>query len=130
MTDNHEYETPEQGATDWHVPLNANFEQLDAEVEIRDREDQRGGYQPKAGAKFLATDTGTVYLGDGTEWVRAPVADHDHDGDTVAPGQLNGDVVSRDEPIDALPGNIYVTSDSAADPTENDGDIVFYVNNE
>ena len=67
-TQNHEYDTPEQGATDWHKPLNNNFEQLDADVEIRDRDDTRGEYDPKDGAKFLAVDTRRVYLGDGSEW--------------------------------------------------------------
>lgn len=119
MTDNHDYDAPEKGATDWHLPLNSNFEQLDTDVEIRDSEGELNSYQPKAGAKFFATDTGNIYLGDGSKWTRAPTGT-----------RLDGDVVNRTEPIDSLPGNIYVTNDSTVDPTENDGDIVFYVNNE
>lgn len=130
MTDNHDYETPEKGRNDWHLPLNNNFEQIDTDVEVRDIESELGTYRPKNGAKFFATDTGAVYIGDGTEWHRAPTAAHDHDGDELAPAALDGDVVGRSEPIDSLAGNIYVTDNPDADPTENDGDIVFYVNNE
>jgi hypothetical protein len=70
MTDNHAYNTPAEGATDWHVPLNDNFERLDADVEVRDRETARGGYAAKAGAKYFATDTGAVFIGDGSSWNR------------------------------------------------------------
>lgn len=46
---------------------------------------------------------------------------------TVFTDALDGDVTSDDrtEPIDNLPGNIYVTEEGAEDPTENDGDIWF-----
>ena len=74
MANNHEYNTPDEGRTDWHLPLNDNFEQLDTDVEVRDREDTLGSYQPKDGAKFFAVDTGAVFLGDGTEWSAAPQA--------------------------------------------------------
>lgn len=69
---NHRYNTPSEGATDWHVPLNENFRRLNADVEIRDREANRDGYEPAAGAKFLATDTGNRYVGDGSTWTRLP----------------------------------------------------------
>ncbi|MFB6077867.1 MAG: hypothetical protein ABEJ80_02670 [Halarchaeum sp.] len=68
MTDNHDLNTPAKGTLDWNVPLNENFERLDAAVEIRDVRANRSNYVPKDGAKFLATDTGRVYLGDGTSW--------------------------------------------------------------
>ncbi len=68
MTDNHSYNTPTKGATDWHIPLNDNFERLDADVEVRDREANRTDYVAKAGAKFFATDTGAAYIGDGSSW--------------------------------------------------------------
>jgi len=72
MTDNHSYNTPEQGASDWHLLLNENFEQIDTDVEIRDVESALDSYQPKEGAKFLSTDTGNVYIGDGSEWLDLP----------------------------------------------------------
>lgn len=68
MTSNHEYDTPEQGTTDWHTPLNRNFERLDTDVEIRDVDANKDEYEPKSGAKFLATDTKRVYLGTGDGW--------------------------------------------------------------
>lgn len=72
MTDNHGYDTPEEGTLDWHVPMNANFERLDRDIEIRDQEAQLDSYQPKTGAKFFALDTGSVFIADGNSWLRAP----------------------------------------------------------
>lgn len=68
MTDNHGYSTPGHGTSDWHIPLNDNFKKIDTDVEVRDAEANLNDYQPNAGAKFLATDTGSVYLGDGQGW--------------------------------------------------------------
>lgn len=65
---NERYETPEQGTTEWHVPLNENFERLNTDVEVRGAESDREEYDPTEGAKYLSTDTGTVYLGDGDSW--------------------------------------------------------------
>lgn len=70
MTENHEYNIPEQGASNWHVPINDNFETLDTEVEIRDYASNRENYAPKRGAKFLAVDSGAVHIGDGSSWTR------------------------------------------------------------
>ncbi|MFB6105947.1 MAG: hypothetical protein ABEJ70_03145 [Halobacteriaceae archaeon] len=68
MTQNHQYNTPSEGTLNWDVPLNANFAALDTDVELRDVAANRTNYTPKDGAKFLATDTGTVYIGDGSSW--------------------------------------------------------------
>ena len=68
QTPNHGYNVPNEGAQDWHVPLNDNFEQYDTDIEIRDTAANRSNYDPKQGAKFLATDTGRVSLGDGSNW--------------------------------------------------------------
>lgn len=62
------YNTPTKGTLDWHVPLNENFNNLDTDVELRDIDANKGNYTPTAGAKFLATDTGSIYLGDGSSW--------------------------------------------------------------
>lgn len=67
-TENHKLNTPQKGETDWDVPLNENTADLDTLVEIRDTDTSRNDYTPKDGAKFLATDTGEVYLGDGDAW--------------------------------------------------------------
>ncbi|WP_254832733.1 tail fiber domain-containing protein [Haloglomus salinum] len=70
-TPNHSYNIPEEGATDWHQPLNENFRQYDTDIEIRDEEANRSNYEPVDGAKFLATDTGVVSIGDGENWLPA-----------------------------------------------------------
>lgn len=67
-TENHEFNTPGRGETDWNVPLNENAVALDTLVEVRDLDANRNEYAPKDGAKYLATDTGVVYLGDGSAW--------------------------------------------------------------
>lgn len=71
MTNNHNYSTPQKGATDWHLPLNNNFEQIDTDVEVRDLEQNLSEYTPESGAKFMATDSGAVFLGDGSTWTKA-----------------------------------------------------------
>jgi len=92
MTDNHGYNTPSEGTLDWHVPLNENFERLDTEVEIRDADANRSNYTPTDGAKFLATDTGTVYLGDGTDWQRIGSLTNVTVGSTAPSNPSEGDL--------------------------------------
>lgn len=65
---NNRYNVPEPGTTDWHIPLNENFERLNIEAEIRDLSGNRSQHDPTAGSKYLATDTGEVFLGDGDQW--------------------------------------------------------------
>jgi hypothetical protein len=65
---NHGYNKPSEGTLDWHIPLNDNFKQLERDIEVRDVEANRGDYQPDMGAKFLATDSGATYVGDGSNW--------------------------------------------------------------
>jgi len=69
-TPNHEYNRPPRGTQDWGRLLNENFSRIDGDVEIRDTEANRDQYTPKPGAKYLATDTGQIYLGDGNNWKR------------------------------------------------------------
>ncbi|GGM64981.1 hypothetical protein J2752_000354 [Halarchaeum rubridurum] len=103
MTENHGYNTPAAGATDWHVPLNENFEAFDTDVEVRDTDANRTNYAPKAGAKFLATDTGRVYLGDGSAW--SPL------------GSLSGDAAGGGGVTEALvKGNLVVLARQLAAP--------------
>lgn len=68
-TPNHGYSIPEQGEEDWHSPLNDNFAAFDADIELRapgvpDDEE----LDPVPGAKYLDTDTGVVFIGDGEQW--------------------------------------------------------------
>lgn len=72
MTENHGYNQPQQGSNDWHAPLNENFAFIDTDIEIRDQETARSDYVPKNGAKFFSTDTGAIYVGDGSSWVHIP----------------------------------------------------------
>lgn len=59
---------PAEGTLDWHIPLNENFENLNVDVEVRDSDSNRRNYSPDSNAKFLATDTGNVYIGNGSSW--------------------------------------------------------------
>ena len=59
-TPNHNYNTPDEGTTNWHDPLNENFEKIDADVEIRASEAEKGEYDPKEGAKYEAVDSGAA----------------------------------------------------------------------
>lgn len=70
MTENHDLNTPPEGSSDWHIPLNENFQKLDDKIEIRDDESTRNNYTPKVGAKFLSTDTESAFVGDGSQWLR------------------------------------------------------------
>jgi hypothetical protein len=88
VTENHGYNTPREGATDWHIPLNENFEQIDRDVEIRDTEAKRSEYAPRAGAKFLATDTENEYLGDGSEWQKLATSGKSPSFDSVETREL------------------------------------------
>jgi len=75
------YTTPNEGTLDWHVPLNENFEQLDQDVERRDTEANIDQYDPDAGAKFFATDSGAIYSGDGPAWTMVGYATRAVGGD-------------------------------------------------
>jgi len=94
MTNNHNYNTPSEGTLNWDVPLNENFAALDTDVEIRDTDGNRGSYEAKQGAKFLATDTGNVYLGDGSNWQRL--------------GSVRSVTVGTSEPTDPSEGDIWI----------------------
>lgn len=77
-TDNHGYDVYSVGEeSPWsHGPT---IESLDTDVEIRDVESNLPNYTPKNNAKFIATDTNAVYLGNGTNWnvvTFKPTADH------------------------------------------------------
>lgn len=72
MTENHGYQTPTAGATDWHVPLNENFRALDTDAPVVDVESALDTYTPKGGALFVASDTGRRYAGDGSQWTEVP----------------------------------------------------------
>jgi hypothetical protein len=125
-TPNHGYNVPNAGAENWHVPLNENFEQYDTDIEIRDTEDNLSGYEPKEGAKFLATDTGKLFVGDGSAWTPSlalgrytPLSGNDnsfsrslvfgHPANAVTPG-VSGATIggggSKDHPNEVAVGDL------------------------
>jgi len=115
-TPNHEYNVPAQGDQDWHQPLNENFEAFEVDIELRDQESNLGNYQPTAGAKFLATDTGVVYRGDGNSWAPAFVHPEYDDSNNeavfgqtvVAPGVDTGELtgsITGGTPLTNIAGN-------------------------
>lgn len=97
------YDTPQEGTLDWHIPLNENFQRLDRDVEIRDAAANRSNYDPQSGAKFLATDTYDVYLGDGGSWNKVGNL---ADGDS---GSTSGSGTSLSEALAA--GNVVAVGD-------------------
>jgi hypothetical protein len=107
-TPNHNYNRPSQGTKNWHVSLNENFGEIDTDVEIRDEENKRSQYTPKQNAKFLATDTGAVYIGDGSEW---------HLLGSLDASAGNGGRTA-DGTVVAPPGEVQSTIDDAATNSE------------
>lgn len=99
-TSNHGYRRPSPGTANWHVPLNENFGRIDTHVEVRDEGANREDYEPKQGAKFLATDTGTVYVGDGDRWQMI--------------GSLAATATAIDGTIIARPGELQEQIDDAS----------------
>lgn len=95
MTRNHDYNTPSKGTSDYHLPLNENFQKIDSDVEIRDTESNLSNYDPKDGAKYLSTDTRTVFIGDGSQWNEV--------------GQIK-----------KLPGDVYIQETAPTNPDKND----------
>lgn len=70
-TPNHDYQLFADGEHPWgHRP---DFQSLDTDVEVRDTNANRTNYTAKINAKYLATDTGHVYIGDGTSWIELGV---------------------------------------------------------
>lgn len=65
-TDNHEFQIWEYGERPWnHI---ADFEKLEERLAVRDAESNRSDYTAYDGARFIATDTGAVYDGNGSSW--------------------------------------------------------------
>ena len=103
-TPNHEYNVPDQGDQDWHQPLNENFEEFEVDIELRDQESNLGDYDPTDGAKFLATDTGVVYLGDGTDWnATFLVAEYD---DSTGEATISGTLATSKLDVDTIGGSL------------------------
>lgn len=117
MTDNHAYNTPAKGETDWDVPLNDNFERLDTDVEIRDTEANRGSYTPKAGAKFFATDSGAIFIGDGANWSRLASSGETPEFDTVQADTVTATRIEADTVVTNDAGTTVWDANSQSIPS-------------
>ena len=95
MTDYHNLNTPEEGAADWHLPLNENFRTIDKKIELRDEAGARSDYPPKAGAKYFATDTGAQWIGDGDEWHRLASTGDSPEFNSISHRDPSGQVLKR-----------------------------------
>lgn len=69
-TTNHKYNKPSRGDTDWGVALNNNFDDIDADIMVRDLDANKSDYTPISESIFLSIDTKILYIGDGSEWVQ------------------------------------------------------------
>jgi hypothetical protein len=121
-TPNHALNRPDKGAKDWHVPLNENFATIDAGIEVRDFAENRTEYTPTEGSKFLATDTGAVYIGDGSRWTQTGSISGSPGSVTAAPGEVQSVIneYSTDEQwgpkpmrtVTLIAGTTYETTDT------------------
>jgi hypothetical protein len=68
FTENHNLEKPDEGESPWTDAHHDLVDNVEVVAEIRDAESALDTYNPKRDALFRSTDTGAVYLGDGTEW--------------------------------------------------------------
>lgn len=68
LTTNHGYQIPEKGENDWHIPLNDNFDAIDTDIPIADADGAKSEYKPIDRSLYIAIDTATLYVGDGTQW--------------------------------------------------------------
>ena len=113
MTENHGYNTPAEGTTDWHVPLNENFELLDTDAPLIDTEANLSQYTPKTDALFIASDTGERYVGDGSSWVGLPAPGTATTQDTTSTGSILGIVSSTPTHVAKKDGEDSVLIDAA-----------------
>lgn len=65
-SDNHNFDLDYAEGETWSY--NSEFNTLEQKVIVRDTDANTGEYTPHTDAIYWATDTGDVYLGDGTAW--------------------------------------------------------------
>lgn len=73
-TTNHNYYKPTDGETSWGDEKRSDWDDVDVDMEIRDRDSNKSNYAALDGALFRATDTKVLYEGSGSNWVLY----HDH----------------------------------------------------
>lgn len=70
-TANHDFARPDEGTLEdeWGPIINQNLiDLLEERVTVTDTDTNRSNYTPYADASFIASDTGDVHIGDGTNW--------------------------------------------------------------
>lgn len=102
-SDNHDYQLFEDNEEEWEH--RTDFENLDIDVEIRDTEESLNDYTPKNGALFRATDTGTIYLGNGDDWSISDFSAGSIEADSIS--------IGGSEPITNPAGNNLSIVDGA-----------------
>lgn len=123
MENNHNYERPSVGMTDWHVPINENFAKLDGDVEIRDQEANLSDYTPKTGAKFLALDTENVFIGDGSTWHKLAASGQDPTVNSVSTKHINQEVYASEFDGEGLASKVENALQWIADNTDGQGRV-------
>lgn len=87
-TPNHNLNTYSEGDTNWtHSP---DMEHIEERLQIRDTEEKLENYVPHSKATFIATDTGAVYDGDGSQWNKATRKLGDAEAETLRTEELRG----------------------------------------
>jgi hypothetical protein len=99
-TEKHGLNLPAKGTTDWNVPLNENFEKLDAAslLQVYDVTTLKADFTPSDETFAFIESTREFWSGTGTEWVR--VGHVKQSGNEV--------YVQSSEPTNAVEGDIWI----------------------
>lgn len=96
LTTNHGLQLWAAGELDWEH--RDDMQHIERTLTIRDFDANLSNYTPYDGARFEATDTGAIYLGDGSNWdAITPKPTQDHIDDTTNPHSVTA------SQADALP---------------------------
>jgi hypothetical protein len=83
-TNNHGLYKPADNEHDWGDDYRTDFDTIDTALTVRDTDANKTNYSALSGARYEATDTGAVYLGDGSTWVFYRHQPTDHIADDYA----------------------------------------------
>ena len=103
------------------------------DIELRDEAANLGDHTPETGAKFLATNTGVVYTGDGTDWITQFVlpgyddsaGEAQFDQSIIAPtvdtGELTGSLTGGQALTDVAGTNLSIDSNGTLNASGGSG---------
>lgn len=112
-TPNHSLSRPPVGSetgtddTNWGAELNSNTTELDGLLLIRDTDASKSNYEPYTDALFYATDTETMWIGDGSTWTELPWWSATPNFDSA---QVNGNSVKTDVATTTTQTGAYTAS--------------------